>query len=226
VYTVLAVAGIVLWRTRRAALVPLLYFAALWGIFLFFYAGSFNYGADDRFALMSQPAVAVLAGVGAWRFAQLAMPLRMHARATSIVVAVLVVQFLWYLPFVRAVGEEAWGARADVEFARTVAAELPANSMILTHNPNMFHLWGHNAAQASIAANEENYLAAVLTPRYAGGVFFHWNFWCNVADPVQQSFCVGILNRFPHTLVREYRERDYRYAFYRLDVPEHRRPPQ
>jgi hypothetical protein len=133
-------------------------------------------------------------------------------------VAALGVQFLWYLPLVRTTGEEAWSARADVEFARSFAENLPRNSIVLTHNPNMFHLWGRSAAQASIAMTEPDYVSHVLLPRYAGGVFFHWNFWCDVADPVQQSFCTGVLARFPHTLLREYRERDYRYALYRLDV--------
>ena len=83
----------------------------------------------------------------------------------------------------------------------------------------MFHLWGVSAGQASIATVEPGYAQNVLAPHYAGGIFFHWNFWCNVADPLQQSFCAAALQRFPHTLIREYRERDYRYALYRLEVP-------
>ena len=50
--------------------ITLLYFGALWGIFLFFYAGSYNYGADDRFSLMTFPPMAVMAGIGAWTLAQ------------------------------------------------------------------------------------------------------------------------------------------------------------
>ena len=46
---------------------------------------------------------------------------------------------------------------------------------------------------------------------------FHWNFWCGVADPLQVGFCRTALERFPYTLVRDYRERDFRYALYRLD---------
>ena len=87
-------------------------------------------------------------------------------------------------------GEEAWAAREDVAFARAFASRLPANSLVLTHNPNMFLLWGTSAAQASIAATEAEYVRAVYFPRYRGGVYFHWNFWCNVNDPVQRQFCV------------------------------------
>jgi hypothetical protein len=214
IYTALALVGLLFSRERRAATVALHYFVAFWGIFLFFYAGSYNYGADDRFALMAIPAVAIMAGIGAWKLTQ-----RIPSR---VAIAAIAVQFLWYLPFVRAVGEEAWAAHADVAFARQVAAGLSPNSLVLTHNPSMFQLWGRNAAQASLAAGDANYVSSSL-PRYAGGVYFHWNFWCNVADPAQQSFCTAILNKYPHTLVREYKERDYRYAIYRLEADPERK---
>jgi hypothetical protein len=121
------------------------------------------------------------------------------------------------MPLVRAVGEEAWAARADVSFSERVAARLPGNSIVLTHNPSVFHVMGNNAAQLSLLATEPDYVKDVLLPRYRGGVFLHWNFWCNVSDPVQQQFCTSAFARFPHSLVEEYRERDYQYAFYRLD---------
>jgi hypothetical protein len=216
-YGILAVMA--LWRPSRGVLVAALYFLLFWGVFLVFYAGSFNYGADDRFSLMTFVPLAVMAGISISRLCEaldrsgwLGRPSR------TVVTAALVVQFLWYMPFVRTVGEEAWGARADVEFARSAAKQLPPNSFVLTHNPGMFHLLGISAGQASIAANESEYAERVLAPRYAGGVYFHWNFWCNVTDPVQQAFCTSVLQRFPHTLVHEARERDYRYALYRLDV--------
>ena len=44
------------------------------------------------------------------------------------------------------------------EFAALVAAELPANSYVLTHNPGMFHVWGVNAGQMSLAADNPGYL--------------------------------------------------------------------
>jgi hypothetical protein len=224
----LALIAVILWRQLRGALVCGIYFLLFWGIFLFFYAGSYNYGADDRFSLMTYPPLAILAGIGLWKLSNAIGSNRRRQWSGRIIGGALAVQFLWYLPVVRAVGEEAWGARADVAFARSAAISLPRNSIVLTHNPNMFHVWGQSAAQASLAVNNRGYAKNVLAPRYAGGVFFHWNFWCNVADPVQQAFCTDILNRFSHTLIREHRERDYRFAFYRLDVPSDRSipPPQ
>jgi hypothetical protein len=221
VYSALALAALVSWRRNRLVVIPAFYFLLFWGIFLFFYAGSYNFGADDRFSLMTSVPVAVMAGIGASSVVRMlatrgwlpAMP------ATTLIAVALSVQFLWYMPFVRATGEEAWNARADVTFAREAAARLPGNAIVLTHNPTMFHVWGYNAAQVSLATSEASYVETVLRTRYAGGVFFHWNYWCDVADPLQQSFCTSVLERFPHTLVREYRERNYRFAIYRLDAP-------
>jgi hypothetical protein len=218
-YSILAGAAWLNRGMRRAVLIAAAYFLLFWGIFLVFYAGSYNYGADDRFSLMTYPPLAVLAGIGAFGLADwLEGTGWLPVAAKHAGLAIIGLQFLWYLPFVRSTGEEAWGARADVEFAKVAARDLPRNSFVLTHNPGMFHLWGVSAGQASIASSEAGYAANVLAPRYAGGVFFHWNFWCNVADPLQQSFCTDILQRFPHTLVREHRERNYRYALYRLDL--------
>jgi hypothetical protein len=220
VYAVLALAALFSRRMGRAVVVGVVYFLLFWGIFLTFYAGSYNYGADDRFSLMTYPPLAVLAGIGlAWIAERVDGGIQARLPTRQVLVATVCLQFLWYMPFVRSIGEEAWGARADVDAARSFASDLPRNSFVLTHNPGMFHLWGISAGQASIATAEPAYVRTVLAPRYAGGVYFHWNFWCNVADPLQQSFCTGVLKEFPHTLLREYRERDYRYGLYRLDLP-------
>jgi hypothetical protein len=217
-FSLLALIGSITWRHARGLVVCGCYFLLFWGLFLFFYAGSYNYGADDRFSLMTYPPLAMLAGIGLWRISDAIDSISRNSRSGRIVGAVLAAQFLWYMPVVRTVGEEAWAARADVAFARSAAAALPTNSIVLTHNPNMFHVWGRNAAQASLAVGSPDYAPSILGPRYAGGVFFHWNFWCNVDDRLQQSFCTDVMNRFPHTLIREYRERNYRFALYRLDL--------
>jgi hypothetical protein len=218
-YTALAFVALVEARRGRALGMVVSYFLFFFAVYLLFYAGSYNYGADVRFSLMTFPPLALLAGAGASAMVRVleraGVPL---ARAEPIVMAVLAVQFLSYMPLVRAVGEEAWAARADVSFAQRVVRELPANSIVLTHNPSVFLVMRQNAAQLSLLTNDPIYVKDVLLPRYRGGVFVHWSFWCNVSDPVQQKFCASALGRYPHTLEREYRERDYRYALYRVDA--------
>jgi hypothetical protein len=218
-YTLLALYGLARCRDRRALILNVTYFLLFGGVYLFFYAGSYNYGADVRYSIMTYPPLALLAGAGAAELLR-ARPIanqRMQ-HATAMLVTVLALQFLWYMPLVRAIGEEAWAARADIEFAQRVAVTLPKNSIIMTHNPSVFHVMGINAAQLSFITNETGYVKQVLLPRYAGGVYLHWNFWCNVSDRVQQEFCEAALRRFPNTLVREHRERDYRYGVYKLDI--------
>ena len=217
IYSVLMLVGLVTHRTRGTAVVAV-YFLLFWGVFLFFYAGSYDYGADVRFSLMTYPALAVLAGCGAASLRRFGASMNL-TYAGALVVLGLFVQFLWYAPFVRAVGEEAWAARADVTFAHEVAATLSASATVLTHNPSVFLLRGINAAQMSIATAEPAYVQDVLARRHAGGVLLHWNFWCNVDDPVQQRFCADALGQFPHQVITEHRERNFRYAFYQLSLP-------
>jgi hypothetical protein len=66
VLTLLAIAGV---SRSRWTLVMVVWFLLFWGVFLFFYAGSYDYGADVRYSLMSYAPLAVLAGTGAGRIA-------------------------------------------------------------------------------------------------------------------------------------------------------------
>ena len=189
---------------------------------LLFYAGSYNYGADVRYSLMTYPPLAVLGGLGCGPSSRDASPplpreLVRALKPRALVVTILLFQFLWYAPVVRATTEEAWAARADVRFAQAFAGEIPPNAYVLTHNPGMFHLWGVNAGQMSRVTANPAYLR-FLAERYSGGLYLHWNFWCNVNDPVQQDICRQALALGPADAVREYRERDQRFAFYRLKV--------
>jgi Dolichyl-phosphate-mannose-protein mannosyltransferase len=219
IYSILAVAALLVSTQVALRAAVLLYFLVFFGIGLLFYAGSYNYGADVRYSLMTYPPVAILGGLGAARVRQWLSRLPGVVHARSLVAAALVVQFLWYAPLVRDTTEEAWAARADVRSAESFAAALPPNSYVLTHNPGMFHVWGVNAGLMSGVADSNGRLQ-FLASRYAGGVYLHWNFWCNVNDPVQQRFCHQALSLAPTQLFREYRERDQRFALYRFVLPD------
>ena len=122
--------------------------------------------------------------------------------------------FLWQAPYARAIGEEGWGARSDVDFARRVSRDLPADALVLTQDPSMFLLWGRDAQQLSLAPHDAAGWEDLLRRR--GHVYLHWGFWCNVADPSQVQICTDTLARFPHDVFREYRERTSRYVFYEM----------
>ncbi len=218
IFTLLAVLGLPVRRTEAVGVSIALYFLLFFGIDLLFYAGSYNYGADVRYSLLTYPPLAILGGLGAARVAGWLERVQHAFPARKALTAGLAFQFLWYAPLVRATTEEAWAARADMRFARAIAADLPANSYVLTHNPGIFHVWGVNAGQMSLAVSHPDYLT-LLGARYAGGVYLHWNFWCNVDDALQRQFCRSALAMRPVETVREYRERDQRFTLYRLQMP-------
>jgi Dolichyl-phosphate-mannose-protein mannosyltransferase len=216
-FTLLAMVGLLAGPFRRERASMAIYFLAFFAIGLVFYAGSYNYGADVRYSLMTYPPVAVLGGLGASQLARSISRLGPGVPGHALTATLLASQFLWYAPVVRATTEEGWAARADVAFAQAFARELPPNSYVLTHNPGMFHLWNVNAGQMSQVVAVPAYTSA-LADRYAGGIYLHWNFWCNVQDPAQQEVCRRAMATAPAETVREYRERDQHYALYRLKV--------
>ncbi len=167
------------------------------------------------YSLMSAPPIVMLAALGgSWLLTRLGSAARQR-RAALVALAAMAWMFLWQVPYVRAVGEEGWGARADVAFAREVSPTLPPDALVLTQDPNMFLLWGVDAAQLSLAG-DPSFLENARR-RHGDHVFLHWGFWCNVADPEQTRLCSDLLGRTPATLVRERHVRDYRFAFYRLN---------
>ena len=215
VFTALALAGMWAFRRKAGAWLVAAAFFAFWGVFLAFYAGSYDYGADVRYSLMSYAPLAVLAGAG---FASLASRLESAVPgrgAGRLATAALLFYWILYLPLVRSVGEEAWGARADVAFVERIVADLPVNSVVLTHTPSTFLVRDVNAVQTSIGATDPNRIPE-LFDRFGGGVYLHWGFWCNVADPVQQAFCTTVAGKHPHVRVAEQRVRNYRFALYEL----------
>jgi len=222
-FTVLAIAGLMSARRRREAWAMTIYFVLFFAVGLVFYAGSYNYGADVRYSLMTYPPLAVLGGLGASRLTQLGARLLSSGDSRlvsvgvvrAVLVTVVMFQFLWYAPVVRATTEEAWAARADVRFAQSFASEIPRNSYVLTHNPSMFHLLGINAGQMSLVTSNPAYLR-FLSQRYSGGLYLHWNFWCNTQDQTQQEICRKAFSIAPVEVAKEYRERDQHFVFYRM----------
>lgn len=218
VYTALAILGVAIGIRQRERLAVALHFLLFFTIDLVFYAGSYDYGADVRYSLMTYPSLAVLGGLG---LASLVRVLPVASAAVPVRVAVIVllgVSLLRSAPLVRAMPEEAWAAREDVRFAESVVGQLPPNSYVLTHNPGMFQVWGANAGQMSRVADNPDY-ARVLAARFTGGVYLHWNFWCNVRDDVQAGYCRKVMAGITSELAAERHVRDQRFAFYRFNVP-------
>ena len=215
-YTLLATLGLSGRRAEVGRMALALHFLLFFGIALLFYAGSYDYGADVRYSLATYPPLAILSGLGVARVIRWIERLKSGLPVVQGLTAAVACQFLWYLPVARATTDGAWAARADVQFARSLVPDLRGNSYVLTHNPGMFQVWGVNAGQMSLAVTNPAYLDD-LAARFTGGVYLHWNFWCNVQEPIQPSFCAKVLALRPGEPVREHRERDQHYILYRLE---------
>ncbi len=216
-FTVLALLGLVRPGRRRESFSILLWFLLFFGIFIPFYAGSYRYGADVRFSLMSATPLAALAGGGlAWlaslsgRFSAAPYLLTIYAASA-------------YLPFTRAIGRESWASRADHAAAVRMVGEVPADGIVLSHNPGMIHVMGRSAAQTSTSTYQPGRVDEFFH-RFPGGVYFHYNFWCNVDDPVQNDFCRQVLATFKTRVILEESSGFYRFVLYRL-LPRSAPPP-
>lgn len=216
-YTLLAILGLWGWRAEAGRMAIAIYFLLFFGIALLFYAGSYDYGADIRYSLATYPPIAILGGLGMARLVQWAERLNAEKPAFLGLTAAVACQFLWwYAPVVRSTTDAAWAARSDVRFAKSLVPDLrEKNAYVLTHNPGMFQVWGVSAGQMSLVVTNPDYVDD-LAARFPGGVYLHWNFWCNVQDAMQREFCAKVLRLRPADPVRDYREQDQHYILYRL----------
>lgn len=222
-FTLLAILGLGVmgrWKEKGSLLA---WFLLFFGVFIPFHAGSYRYGADIRFALLSFMPLTIMGGVGAqWISKKLESRLPKSSWLTALPILVAVYFFTGYLPLVRSIGSEAWAARADHDIAEELMEQVPVGSIVLTHNPGMIQVMGQTAAQASVAtynpAKVDEYFR-----QYAGGVYFHYNFWCNINDSVQNAFCNKILEDYPTQVLDDRSAGFYRYILYRM-MPKREQP--
>lgn len=209
-----------LWRGGvRSRLVVIVWFLLLWGIFIPFYAGSYRYGADVRFSVLSYAPLAMLAGRGLSQLAQCIsshIPGEWFRLSDGLVLAAVICATIPFMAQVRETGEEGWDARVDRDFAQSVARDLPDGSVVITHNPNMYLLWGRGAAQTYIAMNEPETMKAMFD-RAFGGIYFHYDYWCQSNVVHASSAIEETLRRFHGELWRERICDGRRYAFYKLN---------
>jgi hypothetical protein len=164
--------------------------------------------------LVALPPFCLLAGYGFRRFEEFIS--RWTDKSTVFVLILIFIVFSAFAPRVRRVGQEAWACRADHQYAKAMLEFLPRHSVVFTHNPHMFLFWGKSSAQASILAGYSKEKLEKIREGFPGGIFFHFNFWCNASDPLQQSFCRIILEKFKYSEVVRFDEWDYTYALFRI----------
>ena len=98
VVTLLALVGLTGDRSGTPKVALMLYFLLFFGIGLLFYAGSYNYGADVRYSLMTYPPLVLLAGLGASTLTTGLANINAAVRWTAVLTAALLFQFLSDMP--------------------------------------------------------------------------------------------------------------------------------
>jgi hypothetical protein len=222
-FTLLALTGLFFstaeWRRR---IILLVWFLLFWGIFLFFYAGSYRYGADVRFGLLSFMPVAVLAGLGGGFVRDLIGKNRGGGDGKkdlggigTLIIIVLIAGWMSFLPMIRTVGQQAWEARFDHQYAREFIREIPERSIVLTHIPTMFLLWNQNAIQTYAGVNNPDVIQSLIT-KYQGHVYFHDNYWCHAEPDSPPGLCGQIRTKYDLEEIVTATEQHRRYGLYRL----------
>jgi len=213
--------GLVVEAPWKAKGVALAWFALFWGIFLFFYAGSYYYGADDRFSLLCFAPLALIVAVGVEALERMLNRWGTTRAAQTFLACVLVLLFSRYVRVVRGVHHEAWLARYAHDWAVERMQELPENSMVITHIPSVFNLHGVGGIQMAVGANEpkrvEHFIDTVQ-----GGVYLYWGFWSVVPDEVSHDHAVRARDNFDceetHQKTLGHATSEYKYTvrFYKV----------
>lgn len=218
VITLLALVGVIFTRSKRLErAVVFLWFVASWLVFLFFYAGSYNYGADVRFAVLTTPSLALLAAFGCQVIVERLFAGRQE-EGRRVLLFFLTVSFVSFLPLIRMVGREAREARQYVDIAREWSKGLPADSLVLSHTPNLWVLWHRNSAQLSRIKEEPGFLNQMLQ-YYPGGVYVDWGYWCNVPFPEQNQYCDYARDVLSLSLVEDEKMGTMHYLLYKVQPP-------
>ncbi len=220
VFTILAFSGLLFSRDSiKHKACFLTWFLLFFAIFLFFYAGSYHYGADVRFSLLTFLPLAVLAGTGAEAVRSRLESLIPSPQSTGTFLMVFLILFsaIRFFNIAHREGQEAWGARYDHKYAKEFILNIPKRSIVLSQNPAMFLLWGQNAIQA-YSGLEQPELIKQLIDKYQGNVYFHHNYWCNTKSIRNIRLCEAIREKYTLTEVATAREQDHKYGLYRISL--------
>jgi len=224
VFSIFGLLGLFFYKNHiKDKIILLGWFLTFWGIFLFFYAGS--YGFDDelsiRFSILSYFPLAIFVGLGISRVVN-----SLNNRINSIkplLIIFIVFNFTYFLPFIRSLSKgESELCRVDREYAMEFVKLLPVSSIIYTHNPNMFLINKKSAIQTSAETYEPGTIER-HRGRFKGGIYVHYNYWSDVPySDLQRQFTTNILERYDYKIIKEYYYKNHKYGLYKIMGPKER----
>lgn len=220
-FTVLGAIGLIFYKFKKSIkekTIILCWLLPFWAIFLFFYAGTYllDEGLSLRFSVLSYAPIAIFAGLGISFIRTLLEPKIKFI--SLILIALVVFNAVWFWPFVRSQSKgESAACRMDHFYTMKFLRLLPENSIVFTHNPNMFLIHKQSALQSSTELFNPGTFER-LQGRFTGGIFIHFNYWSGVPyDAWQRSFTEHLLNSFEYEILEEYYYKNYNFGLYKIN---------
>jgi 4-amino-4-deoxy-L-arabinose transferase-like glycosyltransferase len=195
VFTVISLIGFLVGMKvyKRETLFVLVWFSAFFGVYLLFYAGSFNFGVDVRYSLSMFPAFAVLAGIGLLVIESFLKSFTKEFHAVAIVVMIVLISFYFFIPYVTTIWRESFEGRESHDFSMFVAeTRIDDDCYILTHVPSMYMISGKKALQTWNCRNKE-VMKKIFSKTDC--VVFDEGYWCQI-EPYKSEVCSCLHNDY------------------------------
>jgi hypothetical protein len=211
IFSILALVGIFPFRKWFKEKVSLIvFFLVFFAIFLFFYAGSYNYGTDVRFSLVLSLPLAIFAAAGI-NLINTTIFKRINLVIMSVIWIVLI---LWCFKIVSPsipISEESIDARTSHDYMVKVIHELPKNSYVLSYDPCIVIINGQNGAQTFYGANP-GVMQKIMAE--SSNVYFFHDIWCQI--PPYEYEWKGIFNDHKMEKIKGLAFRRYNFDLYRI----------
>lgn len=190
-------------------------FVYLFAFYLPFYAGSYEYGADVRFAIPAQAFLYVLATGGLLSWTSF-LGTRFPREHTWILSGLFGYMIIGALPYARSVGQEAWLARNDHNMVNQTT--LPNPGLVFSHHPSLFLLKKMSSAQMEyLLDSDEKVREYVQTYRT---LYYHRNYWCTVYEENEsKNICDRIEEKFKLSPIIEVFPGGQRLGIYQITFP-------
>ncbi len=230
-FTLLSLIGLALGKNWKKKIFLVTWFMIFFGLYLFFYAGSFNYGVDVRFSLPMYIPVAILGGCGAYLILKILNKLiektielikrineeknkiKSNWITTVVVTILLIITFIPFISLVSSVGEEAWDARLAHDFLVENIKELDKDSWIFSHSPYVALINGRNAADNYYAQNSD-----IMDDIFdkTDNVYFYEEYWCG-CEPYTSSTCKYFHDNFKLKVYDSVSKKNRNFTLYKIE---------
>jgi len=217
--TALAAIGALRFRHARQVLPLAIWFMGFWGVFLFYYLGSYYFNTEERYALVALAPFALLAGAGFEAIEEAALRRGLSAgEFLAAVAAVLGLVFLAYVPRMSTIEPHTKQSQAEHRFIAATLRELPPDSIVLNCLPPVFLAMGCSSVTPGTALQNSDWFEGMAAARNSRVYVYH-GLQDQEPDSPAEPACMEVLRRYEFRIFRERREGPARLVFYEIDVP-------